>query len=203
MCQYFSKKLKGPGASLVAQSYGIHLPVQETRVQSPTRDDPTCWGAPTYRDSWACALEPGSRNSCSPRALQPARPAACAPWSLCPQPEEPQQGAGCGLTCDWRQPPHSPHLEEGPQEQRPSTAKNKHINKNDLSFKTTKRKKIKKHTKKEKKRGKHYCMLHQCKKKRENNQEPLWEMGNGATDLPQQLEVEANTSLHKPASIWF
>ena len=39
--------LKDPtqGASLVAQWLGIRLPMQETRVRDPVREDPTCRGA--------------------------------------------------------------------------------------------------------------------------------------------------------------
>ena len=52
-------------ASLVAQWQRIHLPMQETRVQSLIQEDPTCQGAakPMCHNYWACALKPGSRNS--------------------------------------------------------------------------------------------------------------------------------------------
>ena len=52
-------------ASLVAQWQRIHLPMQETRVQSLIQEDPTCQGAakPMCHNYWACALKPRSRNS--------------------------------------------------------------------------------------------------------------------------------------------
>ena len=46
------------GTSLVAQWLRIHLPMQETRVRSLVRDDPTCHGA----------TKPVRHNYCSPRA---------------------------------------------------------------------------------------------------------------------------------------
>ena len=51
-------------ASLVVQCLGIHLPIQETRVRSLIREDPTGLGAakPVRHSYRACALEPKSRS---------------------------------------------------------------------------------------------------------------------------------------------
>lgn len=35
------------------------------------------------------------------------------------------------------------------------------------------------------------------------DEEPLWEMGEGATELLKQLGVELNTSIHTVMSVWF
>ena len=76
-------------ASLVAQWQRIHLPMQETRVQSLIQEDPTCQGAakPMCHNYWACALKPGSRNSwawvlqrLSPGAAT-AEPGCCNGWA--------------------------------------------------------------------------------------------------------------------------
>ena len=76
-------------ASLVAQWQRIHLPMQETRVQSLIQEDPTCQGAakPMCHNYWACALKPGSRNSwawvlqrLSPGAAT-AEPGCCNCWA--------------------------------------------------------------------------------------------------------------------------
>ena len=67
-----TQPLKAPcaGASLVAQWSRIYLPMQETWAWSLIGEDPTGLGAtkPDCCNSWACALEPRSRNSLSPPA---------------------------------------------------------------------------------------------------------------------------------------
>ena len=47
--------------------------MQEMQVQFLVQEDPTHLGVtkPVCHSYWACALEPGSRNYQSPRALQP------------------------------------------------------------------------------------------------------------------------------------
>ena len=49
-------------ASLLAQGWGVHLPVRETRNQSLIWEGPTCCGAagPMPYNYQACALEPGA-----------------------------------------------------------------------------------------------------------------------------------------------
>ena len=44
----------------MVQCIGVHLPRQETQVQSLVQEDPTCRGAtkPTCHNYWVCALEP-------------------------------------------------------------------------------------------------------------------------------------------------
>ena len=46
--------------------------MQETQVQSPVWESPTCCGAakPVHHSHWACALEPGATETeaCAPRA---------------------------------------------------------------------------------------------------------------------------------------
>ena len=61
------------GASLVAQWLRIHLLVQETWVQSPIGEGPTCRGVtkPVHHNLWACALELGSHSHWSLCALKP------------------------------------------------------------------------------------------------------------------------------------
>ena len=51
-------------ASLVAQWYRIHLPMQETWIWSLIKEDPPCCAAtkPVHHNCCACALEPGSHN---------------------------------------------------------------------------------------------------------------------------------------------
>ena len=58
------------GASVLAQSLRIRLPMQGTRVWALVREDPTCHGAtkPVCHNYWACALEPVRHNYWSPRA---------------------------------------------------------------------------------------------------------------------------------------
>ena len=70
------------GTNLVAQWLSIHLPVQETWIQSLIWEDPTCLGAtkPMCHNYWACALEPGSPNYV-PKLLKP----------FCLRAHEPQQ----------------------------------------------------------------------------------------------------------------
>ena len=57
-------KSMGEGTSLVMLWLRIHLPTQETGVQSLVREDPTCRGAakPMCHNYRACALEPTSHN---------------------------------------------------------------------------------------------------------------------------------------------
>ena len=57
----------------MAQCLRIHLPIQETQVQSVAREEPTCCGAnERMRHSYcACALEPGICSYCSLLALEP------------------------------------------------------------------------------------------------------------------------------------
>ena len=51
-------------AYLVAQQLRLCQPMQEIRVQSLVREDPTCRRAtkPMHHNYWACALQPGNRN---------------------------------------------------------------------------------------------------------------------------------------------
>ena len=76
------------GTSLVAQSLGIHLPVQGTRVWSLVWEDPTCCGAtkPMCHNYWAWALEPASHNYWAhvPQLLKPAHSRAWVPQLLSP-----------------------------------------------------------------------------------------------------------------------
>ena len=53
----------------------IHLPTQGTQFRSLVQKDSTRQGAatPVCHNCWACALQPGSSNYCSPLALQPMR----------------------------------------------------------------------------------------------------------------------------------
>ena len=69
-------------ASLVAQQSRICLPVQETQVQSPVQEDPTCCGAtkPVHHSYWAHALEP---VSCVPQSLRPATRSYCSEKHAC------------------------------------------------------------------------------------------------------------------------
>ena len=62
-----------PGASLVAQWWRIHLPLQKTCVQILIQEDPTCLGAttPMHHIYWTWALAPGSYKYWSPRTLEP------------------------------------------------------------------------------------------------------------------------------------
>ena len=67
---------KNPGRpSLKAQWWRIHLPIQETQVQSLIWEHPTCCGTskPMHHNCRACALEPGSRNywNHEPQLLKP------------------------------------------------------------------------------------------------------------------------------------
>ena len=69
-------------ASLVAQWLGIRLPMQETQVRAPVREDPTCRGAtrPVSHSYWACA--PGA---CAPQLERPRWWEARAPrWRVAP-----------------------------------------------------------------------------------------------------------------------
>ena len=97
------------GASLVTQWKIIHLPVQETRVQSLIWEDPTCHGTtmPMHHSYWACALEPGSCNYWA-HALQ--LPKSTAPRAHAPQPEAPGQWEAC--TPQLESGPRSPQLEK-------------------------------------------------------------------------------------------
>ena len=110
-------------ASPAAQRCRICLPIQETRVRSLVREDPTCWGRHNYRGS---ALELGSSNYKArlPRSLWPAARGAAAVRSR-------QAAMEGGLALhSWR---------KVLQQRRPSTAKNKQI---DKSFKRNQVKKI-------------------------------------------------------------
>ena len=73
VCRYVLKWQ--PGASLVAQWMKIHLPMQETQVQSLVQEDPTCLGAtkPMYHNLWTGAQGPVSCNhwACVPQPLKP------------------------------------------------------------------------------------------------------------------------------------
>ena len=78
-CQPSQKaQIQNLEASLVAQWWKIRLPVQDTRVQSQIREDPTSCGAtmPLRHNYWACAIEPWS--PAYPRPLKPVRPSAQA-----------------------------------------------------------------------------------------------------------------------------
>ena len=77
---FFLFQKLGAGIGLVAQWWRIHLPTQETRVQSLSWEDPTCGRAmkPVDHSYWAFALEPGAttteatcRDHGSPRGLEP------------------------------------------------------------------------------------------------------------------------------------
>ena len=64
-------------ASLVAQSWRICLPMEDTRVWSLTWEDPTCGeNMLVCHNYWACALEPGSCTYWArvPQLLRPACP---------------------------------------------------------------------------------------------------------------------------------
>ena len=63
-CAIYIKKIARQGTSLVVQWLRIHLPMQETRVQSLVREDPTCPGGtkPMAHNYWACAGESASHN---------------------------------------------------------------------------------------------------------------------------------------------
>ena len=62
-------------ASLVAQWWRIHLPMQETQVRSLVWEDPTGSGSikPVCHNHWACALKSRSRNywAHAPQLLKP------------------------------------------------------------------------------------------------------------------------------------
>ena len=68
----FFLKTNPIGASLVAQWWSIHLPMQESQVRSLIWDDLTCCGVtkPMHHTYWACALQPRSHNCWSPWALE-------------------------------------------------------------------------------------------------------------------------------------
>ena len=95
-------------ASLVVQWWRICLPMQETWVQSLIQEDPTCCGAmkPMRHNYWACAPEPRSWNYRNPCALEPAL-ATGKPTTT-------------SSLCTTR--------EKRAQQQRPSIAKDKHMN---------------------------------------------------------------------------
>ena len=63
-------------ASLEIHWWRIHLPTQETRVQSLIWEDPTCRGTtrPEHPKYWACALEP---RSCDCWSLHVPEPILC------------------------------------------------------------------------------------------------------------------------------
>ena len=65
-------------ASLVAQWWRIHLPMQDTWVQSLIWEDPSCCGAtnPEHHNYWVCALESETHGYWSLRAcdLQQEKP---------------------------------------------------------------------------------------------------------------------------------
>ena len=71
------------GAFLVAQWLRIHLPVQETQVQSLLQEDPTCLRAtkPMYHNCGAGALEPmdlSKRSRCNEKpVLSATRESPC------------------------------------------------------------------------------------------------------------------------------
>ena len=83
-------------ASLVAQWWRTRLSTQETQVQSPVWEDPTCCGATMCmcHNYWACALEPGS---CNYWAHVPQLLKATHPWARALQQEKPQQWEACAL----------------------------------------------------------------------------------------------------------
>ena len=61
-------------ASLVAEKWRIHLPVQGTQVWPLVQDDPTCHGAtqPVSHSYWGCALAPllfRKRSLCSEKPV--------------------------------------------------------------------------------------------------------------------------------------
>jgi len=79
--------------------------MQESRVQSLIRKDPTCHRAtkPMPHSYGVCALEPRG-----PQLLKPTCPRVCAP-----QQEKPQQQGAHKLQLETR--PHSPQLEKSPR----------------------------------------------------------------------------------------
>ena len=85
------------GSYLVAQQLRLCQPMQEIRVQSLVREEPTCRRAtkPVYHNYWACALQPENRNSWAHvlQLLKPTHPRACAP-----QQEKPLQRGLCVAT---------------------------------------------------------------------------------------------------------
>ena len=69
-------------ASLVAQSLGISLPMQRTRVRTLSWEDPTCCGAtgPVSHNYWACAS-----GACAPQQERPRQWEARVPrWRVAP-----------------------------------------------------------------------------------------------------------------------
>ena len=111
---------RGWGASLVAQWERIHLPMQETWVESLIRDNPICHRAtkPVRHSCWACALEPTShtywahvpqllKSECpGARALQQEKPPQ---WKACAQqlensPQRPQLEKSLCISEDPAQP---------------------------------------------------------------------------------------------------
>ena len=97
----FDLKILCVGTSLVAQWFGIRLPVQGTWVRALVWEDPTCRGAtkPVRHNYWACALGPMSHNYWSPRATTTETP---APGARALQREKPQQW-GARIP-NWRKP---------------------------------------------------------------------------------------------------
>ena len=86
--------------------------MQETQVQSPVQEDPTCQGAtkPTHH-YWACALEPGIHSYWNPLTLEPvlrSRRGYCSAAKSSPRSLQPEKSS---------------------RSSRLSTAKNKYTNK--------------------------------------------------------------------------
>ena len=103
-CSHYGEQCEGSSknrttrTSLMVQWLRIYLPVQETQVWFLVGEDPTCCRAAklTLHRYWTCALEPGSRDSWCPNALEPLLPSlqweARAPQlegrACSPQPEK-------------------------------------------------------------------------------------------------------------------
>ena len=89
----------------------VHLPMQETWVQSLVLGDSTCCKAtkPTCHSHWRCALEPASRKywepaHCNSWNPHPPGPVSCNHWCSCAQSLRSKTGeatAAKALTLQW------------------------------------------------------------------------------------------------------
>ena len=112
------KKYYFVGPSLVAQWWGIHLPMQETQVWSLIQKDPAFLEEtePVCHGNWACALQP---------ALESWQAATSEPTHLRAQALRRETTAEKPMSTAWEQ-PRSPQLEESPgSNEDPAQPKNK------------------------------------------------------------------------------